>query len=73
MGFVAQLFESNVHKLPKSVTKAAVLRVLRANKHIAQAVNALAKTTGRQAAILEAIEKNPAFKTAIALELLKHK
>ncbi len=73
MGFVAQLFESKAHKLPTTVTKSVVGKVLRANKHIAQAVNTLAKTTNRQAAILEVIDKNPAFKAALALELLKHK
>jgi len=73
MGFVAQTIATNVRKPSKNVTKAAVLRVLRANKHLAQAVAALSKTKGRRAAIKEVIEANPAFKAALALELLKHK
>jgi len=73
MGFVAQLVASNVHKSSKTATKTAVLKVLRANKHLAQAVDALAKTKGRRAAIKAVIEANQAFKTALALELLKHK
>ena len=72
MGFVGQLLEYKAHNLPKAQTKKVVNRVLRANKHLQQAVDALTKTKGRQAAIAEVIEQNPALKTALALELLKN-
>jgi hypothetical protein len=78
MGFVGQSIASNVRKPSKIAIKAAVLRVLRANKDLAAAVARLAETkgggpNGRRAAIKEVIERNPAFKAALALELLRHK
>lgn len=72
MGFVGQTIATNVRKPSKNANRAALGRVLRANKHLAQAVAALTKTKGsRQAAIKEVMEKNPAFKMALAVELLK--
>jgi len=71
MGFVGQTIVTNVRKSSKNANRAALGRVLRANKDIAKAVAALAKTKGRQAAIKEVMEKNPAFKMALAVELLK--
>jgi hypothetical protein len=71
MGFVSQLLESHAHNLQKAPTRKVVNRVLRANKHLKQAVDALTKTKGRQAAISEVIAQNPALKSAIAHELLK--
>ena len=62
MGFVSQTIATNVRKSSKNANRAALGRVLRA---------ALAKTKGRQAAIKEVMEKNPAFKMALAVELLK--
>jgi len=71
MGFVGQTIATNVRKSSKNTNRAALGRVLRANKDLAKAVAALAKTKGRQAAIKEVMEKNPAFKMALAVELLK--
>jgi hypothetical protein len=71
MGFVGQTIATNVRKSSKNANRAALGRVLRANKDLAKAVAALAKTKGRQAAIKEVMEKNPAFKMALAVELLK--
>ena len=71
MGFVGQTIATNVRKSSKNANRAALGRVLRANRDLAKAVAALAKTKGRQAAIKEVMEKNPAFKMALAVELLK--
>jgi|RhiMetdeSRZDD1v2_1073273.scaffolds.fasta_scaffold1730763_2 hypothetical protein len=72
MGFVGQTIATNVRKSSKNANRAALGRVLRANKDLAKAVAALTKTKGsRQAAIKEVMEKNPAFKMALAVELLK--
>jgi MoxR-like ATPase len=71
MGFVGQTIATNVRKSSKNANRAALGRVLRANKDLAKAVAALAKTKGRQAEIKEVMEKNPAFKMALAVELLK--
>jgi MoxR-like ATPase len=71
MGFVGQTIATNIRKSSKNANRAALGRVLRANKDLAKAVAALAKTKGRQAAIKEVMEKNPAFKMALAVELLK--
>jgi hypothetical protein len=71
MGFVGQTIATNVRKSSKNANRAALGRVLRANKDLAKAVATLAKTKGRQAAIKEVMEKNPAFKMALAVELLK--
>jgi MoxR-like ATPase len=71
MGFVGQTIATNVRKSSKNANRAALGKVLRANKDLAKAVAALAKTKGRQAAIKEVMEKNPAFKMALAVELLK--
>jgi hypothetical protein len=72
MGFVGQTIATNVRKSSKNANRAALGRVLRANKDLATAVAALTKTKGsRQAAVKEVMEKNPAFKMALAVELLK--
>jgi MoxR-like ATPase len=71
MGFVGQTIATNVRKSSKNTNRSALGRVLRANKDLAKAVAALTKTKGRQAAIKEVMEKNPAFKMALAVELLK--
>jgi hypothetical protein len=71
MGFVGQTIATNVRKSSKNANRAALGRVLRANKDLAKAVAALTKTKGRQAAVKEVMEKNPAFKMALAVELLK--
>ena len=72
MGFVGQTLKVDVRKLPKNASKTALTKVLRANKVFADAVNTLAKTKSRRAAVLEVMNKNPAFKTALTIELLKH-
>ena len=72
MAFVAQLLKLDPRKLPKGASKTALAKVLRANKHLGQAVDALAKTKSRRAAVVEVMNKNPAFKTALTIELLKH-
>jgi MoxR-like ATPase len=71
MGFVGQTIATNVRKSSKNTNRAALGKVLRANKDLAKAVADLTKTKGRQAAIKEVMEKNPAFKMALAVELLK--
>ena len=71
MGFVGQLLEDHAHNLKEAQTKKVVNSVLRANKHLNQAVYALTKTVGRKEAITQVIKQNPALKAALAHELLK--
>jgi hypothetical protein len=71
MGFVGQLFQSHIGKLGRRATRSAVLRVIKENKDIAQAVDALAKTKQRKDAVLEVISRNPAVQSALAREILK--
>ena len=70
MGFVGQLFRSHIGKLSRGATRSAVLRVIKANKDIARAVDALAKTKGRRGAVLEVINRNPAVRGALGREIL---
>jgi hypothetical protein len=70
MGFVGQLFRSNIGKKSRGATRSAVIRVIKENKDIAQAVDALAKTKSRKDAVLEVISRNPAIRSALAREIL---
>jgi hypothetical protein len=70
MGRVGQFLISS-QTLDRTTTKKIVEKVVRENKDIAQAVDAVVKTKRtRGDAVLEVIKRNPAIQKAIARELL---
>jgi hypothetical protein len=70
MGRVGQFLISS-QTLDRTTTKKIVEKVVRENKDIAQAVDAVVKTKStRGDAVLEVIKRNPAIQKAIARELL---
>ena len=70
MGRVGQFLISS-QTLDRTTTKKIVEKVVRENKDIAQAVDAVVKTKRtRGHAVLEVIKRNPAIQKAIARELL---
>jgi len=72
MGFVGQLLTRPVKgRSSRTATRNAVQRVIRANKDIAAAVDALKKTKSVRAAVTEVINRNPAIQAALMQELAK--
>ncbi len=74
MGFVAQLVDPQIiGKMTKGTFKNALNAVLKRNKDIAAAVDALKKKKNWQAKAVDLIRRNPAVQLALIDEMMRRR